>query len=518
MHEFLIVTSIACLIGSVLTPLMRRIAQAYGFVDKPDGRRKLHQKPIALGGGAVVFLSTLLSILCAITVFPSLRSSIDRTQLPFFIGLLLSSAFIVVIGLIDDRYHLRGRQKLIGQIIAAGILVSSGLIVQQVQVFGWKIELGLLAIPFTMFWLLGAINALNLIDGLDGLAGSIGVILSLAIAGMACMTVHEGDALVAMALCGGLLGFLIYNLPPATIYLGDAGSMLVGLMLGALAMESSFKGPATIALMAPTVIWAIPILDVGMAILRRKLTGRSIYETDRGHLHHCLLRRGVSGRMTVILIGVLCAVTAIGALASVAGQNEWMAVISATTVFATLIISQSFGYSECRMLGSRIKSLFTSLIPSANRAQAGASSPVHARLTGTREWEELWETLTDYANRFDLTSIQMNVNLPALNEEYHATWNRRARGSDRQEWSTDVPLIAGDMTVGRLKISGRSAEGSICTWMGEIIEGLKPFEVQMLSLLSDQMHCASIVPSRPSEILEPRTPEVLQLLVESEAE
>lgn len=517
MNEFLIVASVACLLGSVLTPLMRRIAHANGFVDKPDGRRKLHLKPVALGGGAAVFLSSLLTILCAIVVFPGLRQAVDQTFRPFFIGLLLSSAFIVVVGLIDDRYHLRGRQKLLGQIFAAGILVASGLVVKNVHVFGWKIELGLLAIPFTMFWLLGAINALNLIDGLDGLAGSIGVILSLATAGMACMTVHEGDAFVAMALGGSLLGFLLYNLPPASIYLGDAGSMLVGLVLGALAMESSFKAPATIALMAPTVIWAIPILDVGMAILRRKLTGRSIYETDRGHLHHCLLRRGVSGRMTVIWIGVFCAVTAVGALVSVAGQNEWMAVFSAGAVFASLVITRSFGYAECRMLGSKMKSLFTSLIPSANREHRGAS-PVHARLTGTRDWEELWETLSDYANRFDLSSIQMNVSLPALNEEYHANWNRRARGPDRQEWTADIPLIAGEITVGRLKISGRSAEGSICTWMGEIIEGLKPFELQMLSLLSDQMNGVTIPQVATPEIVENETPELFQLVVESDVE
>lgn len=517
MNEFLIVTSFACLIGGTLTPLIRRISQNYGFVDKPDGRRKLHQNAVSLGGGAAVFMAMLLSVACAIAVFPSMRGAFDESHRPFFIGLLLASAFIVVIGLIDDRYHLRGRQKLLGQMISTGILIASGLVVKNIHVFGWEIELGLLSIPFTMFWLLGAINALNLIDGLDGLAGSIGVILSLATAGMALMTMHDGNALVAMALCGALLGFLIYNLPPATIYLGDAGSMLVGLVLGALAMKSSFKGPATVAMMAPTVIWAIPILDVGMAILRRKLTGRSIYETDRGHLHHCLLRRGVSGRMTVIWIGLFCTITAVGALVSVARQNEWMAVISATAVFATLIITRSFGYAECQMLGGKIKSLFASLIPASLRGHRAAPSPVHARLTGTRDWEELWETLTDYANRFDLTSVQMNVNLPALNEEYHVNWNRRKRGSDRQEWSTDIPLIAGEITVGRLKISGRSSEGSICTWMGEIIDGLRPFEMQMLHLLSDQIYGGRLEQAQPAEPIEPRAPEVIQLLVESDA-
>jgi len=491
MNEFLAVIAIACLSGAVLTPAVRWIALRTGLVDHPDGRRKLHARPIALGGGVAVFVATVLSVACGVALFPSLQKSIGQDNLSFLFGLLASSSMIVVIGLVDDRYHLRGRQKLLGQIAATSILVASGLVVKEVQVFDWKIELGLLSIPFTMFWLLGAINALNLIDGLDGLAGGVGMILSLAISAMAWMTLHESDSLIALALCGALFGFLLYNLPPASIYLGDAGSMLIGLLLGALAMRSSFKLPATVALMAPTVIWSIPILDVGMAILRRKLTGRSIYETDRGHLHHCLLRRGFSGRTTLFSIGLFCIVTSIGALVSIARQNEWLAAVSAVAVFLTLVATRLFGYAECLLLGERLKAIFSSILPIPSWKPGNTASPVHARLTGTRDWEDLWETLTEYADRFDLTSVQLNVNLPALNEEYHVNWNRRERGPERQQWATDIPLIAGGITVGRLKITGRSEDGSICSWMGELIAGLKPFEEQMLVLLSDQMQAGA---------------------------
>jgi UDP-GlcNAc:undecaprenyl-phosphate GlcNAc-1-phosphate transferase len=497
MTEFLLVALIAFASGAVLTPLMRLVSQRAGLVDHPDGRRKLHAQPIALGGGVAVFVATFLSLTCAVFVFPSVNAVVDKAtdsagrqnSLSFLVGLFVSSLLIVGIGLLDDRFNLRGRQKLLGQIFAVSILLSSGLVVENIQIFGWNHQLGLLAYPFTMFWLLGAINALNLIDGLDGLASSVGAILSLAIVGMAIITGHDLDAIVALALCGALLAFLIYNLPPASIYLGDAGSMLIGLLLGALAMRSSFKAPATVALMAPTVIWAIPILDVGMAILRRKLTGRSIYETDRGHLHHCLLRSGFSGQMTLLSIGVFCAITAIGALISVVFQDEWLALISAVAVFGTLVVSRLFGFAECKLLGNRLKSIVTSFIPASNRKSGMLASPapVHARLTGTRDWEELWETLTEYAERFDLSSVQLNVNLPALNEEYHVNWNRRDRGPEREQWTTDIPLITGGTTIGRLRISGRSSEGSICTWMGDLIAGLKPFEMQVSAILSDQM-------------------------------
>lgn len=499
MMELAFVTLVATVSGAMLTPVVRTFAFKTGFVDQPDGRRKLHSKPIALGGGVAVFLSAIVGLLCSAVVHPLLsqfsneptQALFDSSQLPFLLGLSGASVFIVAVGLVDDRYQLRGRQKLLGQIVAVSILLASGLVVSRVQLFGWQVELGLLSYPFTMFWLLGAINALNLIDGLDGLAGSVGVVLSLAIAAMSLLTSHGADAIFAMSLCGAILGFLIYNLPPATIYLGDAGSMLIGLLLGALAMRSSFKGPATVALMAPTVIWAIPILDVGMAILRRKLTGRSIYETDRGHLHHCLLRSGMSGKMTVIWIGLFCGVTAFGALISVAHQNEWMAAISAVSVFGALVVTRLFGYAECKLLGVRLKAIVRSLIPTPHRRHAGHSLPVHARLTGTRDWEELWETLTEYAERFDLNSVQLNVNLPALNEEYHVNWNRRERGSELQQWTTDIPLVVGRTMVGRLRISGQASDGSACQWMGELIAGLKPFETQISILLSDQLHSSS---------------------------
>jgi len=193
-----------------------------------------------------------------------------------------------------------------------------------------------------------------------------------------------------------------------------------------------------------------------------------------------------------VWIGVFCTVTAIGAVISVAFHNEWTAVVSVFAVFGTLVMSRLFGYAECKLLGGRIKSLVTSLNPLPNRARGSVPSPVHARLTGTRDWEELWETLTEYAERFDLSSVQLNVNLPALNEEYHVNWNRRDSDPDRSQWTTDIPLIVGRMSVGRLRISGRSEEGSVCGWMGELIAGLKPFEMQVSALLSDQLHLSPV--------------------------
>lgn len=484
MTTLLAILSIALAGSLLLTPVVRALTKRCGIIDLPDGRRKLHSTGIPLGGGLAVFLATVGAVAIGL---PFSDDSQVADHLPALGGFLAATLLIVIVGLLDDRFLLRGRQKLAGQVLAASVLMLSGLVVERIQILGWTVELGLLAVPFTLFWLLGAINALNLIDGIDGLASSVGVILSLAIAGMAWMTGHELDAVIAMALCGALLGFLRYNFPPASIFLGDAGSMLIGLLLGGLAIRSSLKGPAVVALAAPTVIWTIPIMDVSMAILRRKLTGRSIYETDRGHLHHCLLRRGFSGRTTLLWIGILCSCTAIGALVSVAQHNEWLAVASGLAVVATLVLSRWFGHSEVLLLGGRLKQLLTSLVQYSGGGADYASAPFHARLTGTRDWDDLWNTLTEYAERFDLSSVQLNVHLPALNEDYHVHWERRERGAEQKQWATEIPLMMQETVVGRLQIRGNCASDSVCEWMGDLIAGLKPFETQVINLLTDDV-------------------------------
>ena len=493
-----VIVGVAVICGCVLTPLMRELARTLNIVDRPDGRRKLHAHPTPLGGGMAISAAMALTAAVAAALFPDVRDLIAKES-RFLLGLFAAAVTIVTVGLLDDRFQLRGRQKLIGQVLAAGVLISSGLLVRRVSFFDYPIDLGLLAIPFTIFWVVGAINALNLIDGMDGLAGSVGLVLSIAIAAMAWMTGHPSDALVALALAGTIAGFLVYNLPPASVFLGDGGSMLIGLILGALAIRSSIKGAATVALAAPTVIWAIPIFDVSMAIVRRKLTGRSIYETDRGHLHHCLQRSGHSGPRTVFLVATLCVLTSVGPLIGVARNSEWMAVVTVLVVVAVLVVCRIFGTAEFLLIWTRAKSITRSLLKLRRRDESTPRLPERARLTGTRDWDDLWDTLTVYAERFDLSLVQLNVNLPAFNEEYHAHWHRRHDGPDHLQWTTDIPLVAGDVSVGRLRIRGQPSQGSVCDWIGELVSGLQPFEAQMMNLVFEQM-------VEPAGIADPAVP------------
>ena len=293
--------------GLALTPLFRALARRCHLVDRPDAHRKLHGRVIPAVGGPPLLLAVVVAVglgLC----WPGTAEGLRRWDL---LGLLEGGLLICAVGVADDFGLLRGRHKLMGQLAAAAVVVAFGVRVNRIVLFGCQIELGLLALPFTLFILLGAMNSLNLLDGMDGLLSSVGLILCLALGAMAFLAGQTTAAWVALALAGALVGFLYYNFPPASVFLGDSGSMLIGLTVGVLAIQSSLKGPATVALAAPAALLTLPIFDTSAAILRRRLTGRSVYCTDHGHVHHCLQRRGL-GRAVLLLVSALGLLTTAG--------------------------------------------------------------------------------------------------------------------------------------------------------------------------------------------------------------
>ena len=469
-----------------VTPFVARAAKSWGLVDKPDERRKIHKSATPLSAAIPLLLPLTLTSIIAFN-FSNPYSEVMAHQHRFTTGLLLAAYIIAFIGILDDRFGLRGRQKLLGQMLAIGILMSvGGLVVERISLFGHNFALGeFLAIPFTAFWLLGAVNAFNLIDGIDGLATSVGIIISGALGGMAIMNGHGEFAMFALTLSGALCGFLVFNFPPARMFLGDAGSMLIGLILGGLAIRSSLKGPATAALVVPTAIWALPIFDVSIAILRRKLTGRSLYETDHGHLHHCLMRRSQSGRRALAIAGLLCLLTAAGALTSVHMENDLMACVSAIVMMLILVVSKSFGHTELNMLFNRLRKLGSSILLRSRRQDLPESDQLLTRFQGSREWETLWDMLTSFGSRFELDLIELNVNLPAIGEEYHAKWTSHRHVDFIRQWRSEMPLVVHGRTVGSLRVSGPINDGSVCEWMGDLISGLRPFERQMEELVQE---------------------------------
>ena len=267
---------VAFLIGLCAVPTARWVALECGFLDNPDRWRKLHEAPIALGGGIAVWLATWSG--WGASLFGSYSEIGGEHDAGWFLAALgLSSLLMLGLGVIDDCVGLRARYKLAGQLVPALVLVFMGTRIDVLRCFGIELPLGICAWPATVVWILLIVNAFNLIDGMDGFCGSLGLITSMAIAFLAYRSGRVDEALLALALAGALAAFLRFNLPPAKIYLGDAGSMTIGLLISGLSIRSCGGGPETTVHLMPVIaLLLLPLLDIVTALCRRWLRGRSI--------------------------------------------------------------------------------------------------------------------------------------------------------------------------------------------------------------------------------------------------
>jgi UDP-GlcNAc:undecaprenyl-phosphate GlcNAc-1-phosphate transferase len=322
---YLLLGLISAILALLLTPLIGRVSTTLGLVDAPGGR-KVHAQSVPRLGGLAMMLSAVAALF-AIHVVPGVAPPPASSEgiMPF----VLAGGLIFATGFVDDVRGLGAGPKLIFEFMAAGIVMSYGLRIERVTLLGQSWPLGWMAWPVTLTWLVGLTNAFNLIDGVDGLAAGV-----TAIAGSACAAIliargHTTEAMLLAALVGGAAGFLVYNFAPASIFLGDSGSLVAGFILAATAITGWQKGATALATAVPLLIFALPIADSGLALLRRSLAtpaeGRSLRATlrriaapDREHIHHRMLAMGWSPRRTVI---VLYCVTAILSLLALAGAD-----------------------------------------------------------------------------------------------------------------------------------------------------------------------------------------------------
>jgi len=307
----------------ILTPLIGRASTRLGLVDAPGGR-KVHLHSVPRMGGLAVCVAAAVALALFAVVGPAMLDTPDwLTMRP----LLLAGGLIFLTGLIDDVRELDAGTKLLFEFGAAALVMSSGLLIERVTFVGQTWPLGWLAWPVTAVWLVGLTNAFNLIDGIDGLATGIVVL-----AGSACGIIlivrgHHAEAMLLATIVGAALGFLFFNFSPASIFLGDSGSLLFGFLLAATAITGWQKGATALAAGVPLMIFALPIVDSALALGRRSLAapaaGRSIgailkhiTQPDREHIHHRLTAMGWSVRRTVLVLYGITAVLSMLALAT----------------------------------------------------------------------------------------------------------------------------------------------------------------------------------------------------------
>ncbi len=427
MWAVLTVTLVASL---VLTPLARRLTMRFGAVDHPDGKRKLQELPVPLWGGLAVYLSLLLGLWVA------RQMATGGQQLDSLASELMAAAGLVCLaGCIDDSWDLNPRFKLLMQTVATLPIVLAGHAIDRIVLFGSPIELGWLGIPLTVCWLLGCINALNLLDGLDGLASTVGLAAVAVIAVIATSMGHDHVAMIAIALAGALAGFLVYNLPPASIYLGDSGSMVIGLVVGVLGIQSSLKTTTTLAITAPAVIMAIPMLDTVLAIVRRKLTGRRFDAADRGHIHHRLLERGLTTWQVLSVIGALCLATGAAATASTFLRNDAVAWIATFAIVALLIKLRAFGHHEVALIKVAATAWLTRI--SQRWVHSSAARQRQLQQQSGLSFEAAWQALTLESQLWHTHRLEVSVGSRQYTEQSHV-WDREPFDDQAQQWSLSL--------------------------------------------------------------------------------
>ena len=299
------------------TPLARRLAWRVGAVDRP-GARRINRASVPRMGGIAIYLAIMLGILleglgAKAFGWPRIFESNEMDPSRYdYVRILLGFSVIFLTGVLDDLLTLSPKQKLVGQLIGTCIAVSGGLVIDVVvnPLADDILYLGWFAYPITVVYLIAYTNIFNLIDGLDGLAAGIACIASVTMWIVSTMAGHFDAAALSLVLAGATAGFLRYNFNPASIFMGDSGSLLIGFVSGSVSLMSVQRFAGLTSILVPLVIAGIPIMDTFSAIVRRGRAHVSIGHADKGHIHHRLMEEGFNQRETVLLIyawtGMLC--------------------------------------------------------------------------------------------------------------------------------------------------------------------------------------------------------------------
>lgn len=291
----IIAAVIAAVVAYLLTPVVRRVAEKAGIVAQPGGRR-VHARPTALMGGLAMYAGFMAAVGAALLISPEINLSRQA------VGILVGGSLVALVGLLDDKYELPGWVQALTILAAGYILVLFGVKIYYIT-SPVKIVLGLFSIPVTMLWVLMVTKAVDCMDGLDGLAAGISAVAACTLMLMATYSPGRAmSAVMAAGLFGATIGFLRFNYPPAKIFMGTVGAQFLGFMLAGISVLGAFKIPTLVAVAIPILVLGVPLFDTTFVVLKRALTGKKMSEADTTHLHHRLVRRGLSHRQAVWII------------------------------------------------------------------------------------------------------------------------------------------------------------------------------------------------------------------------
>ncbi|UCC22050.1 MAG: undecaprenyl/decaprenyl-phosphate alpha-N-acetylglucosaminyl 1-phosphate transferase [Planctomycetota bacterium] len=406
-------------------------------MDKPDVR-KVHSSPIFRTGGVAIFISVMCLFIPAVFSQGIFGLKLHSIKADTF-ALLAASTFMFLVGLVDDVKNLRVSSKLAAQLIAALCVCYFGVHPHSLELPGiFTLNIGWIAWPLTIFWIVGVTNAVNIIDGLDGLATGISAI---ACGVIAVLAVHSGQpvkAVLMVALLGSLTGFLFFNFHPAKIFMGDCGTMFLGFVLASSSIMCAAKSQSLVALALPAVALGIPVFDTLFSMLRRFLQRRSIFAPDRDHFHHKLLDLGLDQQHAAIVAYVITLVlTGLGMLMMIT-KGITTLIIFACILLLLVLVFHIVGSINLRKTVTDLqqKRVITSRIK--NERSRFETTQLHFRQV--RTFDDWWNVVSYAAKKMDFSSL--NMSLTNRDGTPRALlWRQNRDGPDHEELlRVDIPV------------------------------------------------------------------------------
>ena len=433
----LLVLACSAAASFTLTPLVRGEARRRGWLDCPDGRRKLHRAPVPRLGGVAVFAGFGVGAALVLMLGPEAGPG-GRGLL----HLLSASLLVLGVGVIDDVRSAPPEAKLGAQTAAALYLYLNGYGIHSLSnpFDGEPFALGALALPLTLLWFVGVSNAFNLIDGLDGLASGVGLFATTTLFVAAVLNAQWETALMAAALGGALLGFLRYNTSPASIFLGDSGALFVGFALAGLAVRGHMKSSTAIAVTAPLLALALPLLDAAIAVLRRLLAGQRLFEADLDHIHHRLVRQGLAPNRVVVLLYAVAAFFGAASLLTVSSRSQVIGLVVIAMSVATWL-----GFAQLRAAGEGAEAP-----PPSGFREADSLGALWGELV-TRAGECGFVRVELFASEATRSLLEAAARGPGLPPGFPEWRSDASRGGPVVSWR--VPLVSAGQHLGTLVLA-----------------------------------------------------------------
>jgi UDP-GlcNAc:undecaprenyl-phosphate/decaprenyl-phosphate GlcNAc-1-phosphate transferase len=416
MYSMIFLAFVSFGLSLLLTPLSRNLALRFNLLDVPD-HRKIHKIPIPRVGG-IAIVASAAGAFGLLFIFRLKAGLIIWAGAPFALRLLPAVLTIFCVGLVDDILQVRPLFKLMGQIFGAVLAWFSGI---HLSTIGGHDLPAALSFALTTIWIVACCNAINLIDGVDGLAAGVGLFAVITTLIAALFHHNINLALATAPLAGALLGFLRFNFSPASIFLGDCGSLTLGFLLGCYGVVWSEKATTVLSMFAPLMVLFVPLLDVVLAIIRRFLHQQPIFAADRAHIHHKLLSRGLPPWQVVLILYGFCGLAGIAGLMLTATQDQYHSFVVIVVILGAWLGVQHLDYSEFGVVG---KLVFGGGFHRLLNAQLSLAQ-FEKEMAASKTLDSTWELLCRESSAFGFSGVELDFDSEKRIKWASACWQIR---------------------------------------------------------------------------------------------